>query len=53
MVGVFAGAFITSLLGQWSDGGNLGMGFAMLAVVVLIALCAQLYFLKPKVDNLQ
>lgn len=53
MVGVFAGAFITGLLGQWSDGGNLGMGFAMLAVVVLIALCAQLYFLKPKVDNLQ
>lgn len=53
MVGVFAGAFITSLLGQWSDGGNLGMGFAMLAVLVLIALCAQLYFLKPKVDNLQ
>lgn len=53
MVGVFAGAFITSLLGQWSDGGNLGMGFAMLAVVVFIALCAQLYFLKPKVDNLQ
>lgn len=53
MVGVFAGAFITGLLGQWSDGGNLGLGFAMLAVVVLIALCVQLYFLKPKVDNLQ
>lgn len=53
MVGVFAGAFITSLLGQWSDGGNLGMGFAMLAIVVLIALCAQLYFLKPKADNFQ
>lgn len=53
MVGVFAGVFITGLLGQWSDGGNLGLGFAMLAVVVLIALCVQLYFLKPKVDNLQ
>lgn len=53
MVGVFAGAFITGLLGQWSDGGNLGMGFAMLAIVVLIALCAQLYFLKPKADNFQ
>lgn len=53
MVGVFAGAFITGLLGQWSDGGNLGLGFVMLAVVVLIALCVQLYFLKPKVDNLQ
>lgn len=52
MVGVFAGAFITSLLGEWSDGGNLGAGFAMLAVVVAVALCAQLYFLKPKADNL-
>lgn len=53
MVGVFAGAFITNLLGRWSDGGNLGVGFAMLAVVVLIALCTQLYFLKPKVRDLQ
>lgn len=52
MVGVFAGAFITSLLGEWSDGGNLGAGFAMLAVVVAVALCVQLYFLKPKADNL-
>lgn len=53
MVGVFAGAFITSLLGKWSDGGNLGFGFAMLAVVVAVALCVQLYFLKPKSDNVQ
>lgn len=53
MVGVFAGAFITNLLGRWSDGGNLGVGFAMLAVVVLIALCTQLYFLKPKVSDFQ
>ena len=34
MIGVFAGAAITDLLGQWGDGGNLGMGFAMLAIVV-------------------
>ena len=53
MTGVFAGAAITDLLGQWGDGGNLGMGFAMLAIVVAVALCAQLYFLRPKADNIE
>ena len=53
MTGVFAGAAITDLLGQWGDGGNLGMGFAMLAIVVAVALCAQLYFLRPKTDNVE
>lgn len=53
MTGVFAGALITDLLGQWTDGGNLGMGFAMLAIIVAAALCAQLYFLRPKTDNVE
>ena len=53
MIGVFAGAAITDLLGQWGDGGNLGMGFAMLAIVVAVTLCAQLYFLRPKTDNVE
>ncbi|MCR8875036.1 MFS transporter [Phocaeicola barnesiae] len=53
MTGVFAGAAITDLLGQWGDGGNLGLGFAMLAIVVAVALCAQLYFLRPKADNIE
>ena len=53
MTGVFAGAFITDLLGKWSDGGNLGQGFAMLALVVVVALCLQLYFLRPKTDNME
>ncbi len=52
MIGVFAGAFITRLLGEWSDGGNLGLGFALLAVIVAVALFAQLYFLRPKADNI-
>lgn len=52
MTGVFAGAAVTHLLGKWTDGGNLGMGFAMLSAVVLIALALQLYFLRPKTDNL-
>ena len=53
MTGVFAGAFITDLLGPWSDGGNLGLGFAMLAIIVAAALCAQLYFLRPTTDNVE
>jgi len=47
MTGVFAGAIITSLLGKSSDAGNLGKDFAMLAGIVLLALAAQLYFLRP------
>lgn len=53
MTGVFAGAVITDLLGRWTDGGNLGMGFAMLAIIVAAALCVQLYFLRPKTDNVE
>ncbi|MEO8961087.1 MAG: MFS transporter [Ginsengibacter sp.] len=51
MVGVFAGAFITDLLGRSSDAGNLGKDFAMLAGIVLLALIIQLSFLRPKVNN--
>ncbi len=51
MVGVFAGAFITDLLGRSSDAGNLGKSFAMLAGIVLIALIVQVSFLRPKVNN--
>ena len=53
MIGVAAGAFITHLLGRWGDSGNLGAGFAMLAIVVAIALGVQLYFLRPKTDNME
>ena len=48
MVGVFAGAFITNLLGKSTDGGSLGKDFAMLAGIVAVALVIQLVFLKPK-----
>ena len=47
MTGVFAGAVITGILGKSSDAGNLGKDFAMLAAIVLLALAAQLYFLRP------
>ena len=48
MVGVFAGAFITDLLGKSTDAGNLGKDFAMLAAIVVLALIVQLSFLRPK-----
>lgn len=51
MTGVFAGAAVTSLLGKWTDGGNLGLGFAWLSVIVLVAVVLQLYFLRPETDN--
>lgn len=51
MVGVFAGAFITDLLGRSTDAGNLGKGFALLAGIVLAALIVQLAFLRPKVND--
>lgn len=53
MIGVFAGAAVTELLGKWTDGGNLGQGFAMLSVIVLVALALQLYFFRPKTDNME
>ena len=53
MVGVFAGAAVTQVLGAWTDGGNWGMGFAMLSIVVAVALALQLFCLKPKTDNME
>lgn len=51
MTGVFAGAFITDLLGKSTDAGNLGKGFAMLAGIVLLALIIQLSFLRPRTNE--
>ena len=53
MVGVFAGAAITNVLGKWSDNGDLGLGFAVLAAVVAVALAVQLFALRPKTDNME
>lgn len=52
MAGVFAGALITNLLGKSMDEGNLGRDFAMLAGIVLVVLCIQLYFLRPKTHTI-
>ena len=52
MIGVLSGAGCTILLGKWADGGQLGVAFATLGVVTLLALLAQLLFLKPSTDDM-
>ena len=42
MTGVFAGAAVTQVLGKWTDGGNLGNGFAILGGIVVLALVLSL-----------
>ena len=53
MTGVFAGAAITSILGNSTDAGNLGHDFAMLAGLVALALLIQVLFLRPKTVNME
>jgi MFS transporter, ACS family, D-galactonate transporter len=53
MVGVLTGAFATGVLGKYSDENNLGNAFAMLSVLVILALVVQLIFLKPTSDNFE
>ena len=48
MVGVFAGAGVTQVLGRFKDQGNFGFGFAILSAIVALALIIQLVFLRPK-----
>ena len=36
MVGVFAGAAVTQVLGKWTDGGSLGTGFAMGLIICFL-----------------
>jgi MFS family permease len=48
MTGVFAGALITNILGKSTDQGNLGKDFALLSVIVAIALVIQLSLLRPQ-----
>lgn len=52
MVGVFAGAAVTQVLGRFKDEGNFGFGFAILGVVVAVALFIQLTVLKPRVQDM-
>ena len=51
MVGVFAGAAVTQVLGSFKDQGNFGFGFAVLSAIVSVALIVQLSFLRPKAND--
>lgn len=53
MTGVFAGALITKVLGNWAEGGNLGLGFALMAAILCIALILQVSILRPRTDNME
>lgn len=53
MTGIFAGAYITDLLGKSSDAGSLGRDFAVMALVVFFALALQLSFMRPTTQNAQ
>ena len=53
MTGVFFGALITQVLGRWADQGNLGVGFALMAAALGIALQLQLTVLRPTTDNME
>ena len=53
MTGVFAGAFITRLLGKSMDSGNLARDMALLAIPVLAAVILQLIVMRPVSANMQ
>lgn len=53
MTGVFAGAVVTHILGSSTDAGNLGHDFALLAVLVAIALVFQVIYLRPTTFDFQ
>jgi MFS family permease len=52
MTGVFAGAFITRLLGRSMDTGNLARDMALLAIPVMVAVVLQLIVLRPASANM-
>jgi hypothetical protein len=53
LTGVLFGALITDRLGKSTDAGHLGRDFSLLAIVVLLALVMQVFFLRPKTRDYQ
>lgn len=51
LTGVFAGAFVTELLGKSTDSGHLGRDMALLSIPVAAAVLLQLFTLKPTTAN--
>jgi MFS family permease len=52
LAGISAGAVITDFMGKSADSGNMGRDFALLSIVVLVAIILQLTILKPKTINM-
>jgi fucose permease len=52
LAGIASGAVITEVLGKSADAGHLGNNFAVLGIVVVIAIALQLIVLKPKTINM-
>ena len=53
MCGVFAGAIITSLLGESMDAVHLGRDFALLAILVFVMLVILVTCLRPKTIDMK
>lgn len=51
LAGISAGAVITGFLGKSADSGSMRQDFAMLAVIVIVAIVLQLTVLKPTTTN--
>lgn len=51
MCGLFIGAFTTDFLGSLAAEGNMGLGFAMMAAALVIAVLLQLTVLRPTTLN--
>ena len=51
MMGVFAGALITWLLGKSTDSGHLGRDMTFIAIPVVVAIVLQLMLLRPTTAN--
>lgn len=51
LAGISAGAVITGFLGKSADAGNMRHDFAMLSIIVVVAIVFQLTMLKPKTIN--
>jgi len=51
LVGISAGAVITGFLGKSADAGNMRHDFAMLSLIVVVAIVLQLIMLNPLTEN--
>jgi MFS family permease len=51
LAGISAGAVVTGFLGKSADAGNMRHDFAMLSIIVVVAIVLQLVVLKPKTIN--